>query len=801
MDEGGYIDILLVGGGGCGGGAQYHGAGGGAGDIKYEENYKIYVGVYSVVVGDGGTVRYTNGQDSQFADLLSVKGGGFGGDESHYNGNDGGSGGGATKGGIPGVSVGLLGHNGGAGGGAPPYYGQGGGGGAGASGGNGTPLVGGNGGDGVSIYSELLSSAMAGVTISGVRWIGGGGGGSTYNGGTPGMGGKGGGGNGSIGNASPGILNSGGGGGGSERAGSGNTGTGGSGIVIIRYNTGSIVATGGIVIVSGGKTIHKFISTGVFEVISISLPSKKRNSWFADPYMYKATTSGVSIYSTDSITLLNNVFFPYGANSVWANDSYLYMATSVSGIYRCPISTISGTLSFEEYKSYPNITANDVNYIHGSGDFLCAATISGVDRYKLSSGEREYTNENYVTKCFQLSNGDYYYVVNSFYNILGLDDNIFSWNYGRIVELSAPIPEDNYQLSIEIPITQLDDIYQQSQQSGDDIRIIDNNGVSVPYYIELWDHAALPKICVKLSRNVTKFYILYGNSRVEAKSSGKDTYRLFDDFEDVSLSNIWVFHNGGYSGNTYTIYDSSIRLNTYSDSYPIALISVDLFYNSVVEYSFKRVIVDQLSSSDLDWQVGFDGGAIVYIGVSNVLNQEYPHYLSSASSQGTIYGTKFVSTSFKTHTLVESLNYQMSNYDGETLVSSGTLLNPNLNPIKFTYRNASYQPKIEIDWIRVRNYDPTPPTYIVNRGQSIDDLFTAAKLCAVYNGGGGYVYEPKQGNLLKSSYISDIYVTEGTSRNENGNVIFLATSWGANIIEEKRGDESNSTKRLYLLSS
>jgi hypothetical protein len=242
-------------------------------------------------------------------------------------------------------------------------------------------------------------------------------------------------------------------------------------------------------------------------------------------------------------------------------------------------------------------------------------------------------------------------------------------------------------------------------------------------------------------------------------------------------------------------------LNTYSDSYPIALISVDLFYNSVVEYSFKRVIVDQLSSSDLDWQVGFDGGAIVYIGVSNVLNQEYPHYLSSASSQGTIYGTKFVSTSFKTHTLVESLNYQMSNYDGETLVSSGTLLNPNLNPIKFTYRNASYQPKIEIDWIRVRNYDPTPPTYIVNRGQSIDDLFTAAKLCAVYNGGGGYVYEPKQGNLLKSSYISDIYVTEGTSRNENGNVIFLATSWGANIIEEKRGDESNSTKRLYLLSS
>jgi hypothetical protein len=251
----------------------------------------------------------------------------------------------------------------------------------------------------------------------------------------------------------------------------------------------------------------------------------------------------------------------------------------------------------------------------------------------------------------------------------------------------------------------------------------------------------------------------------------------------------------------YTINVSTINY-TYSDSYPLALVSTDFFYNSVVEYRFRRnLAVGYNYSSDLDWQVGFEGGATVYIGSSNVLNAEYPHYLSSASSQGTIYGTKFVSTSFKTHTLVEYLNYQMSNYDEETLVSSGTLINLVHRPIKFTYCNAFYQSKIEIDWVRVRNYDPTPPTYTVGRGQSINDLFDAAELHVVYNGVGEYVYESKQNSLLRASYISDIYVTEGTSRNENGNVIFLATPWGATVIEEKRGDEVNGTKRVYLLSS
>ena len=204
---------------------------------------------------------------------------------------------------------------------------------------------------------------------------------------------------------------------------------------------------------------------------------------------------------------------------------------------------------------------------------------------------------------------------------------------------------------------------------------------------------------------------------------------------------------------------------------------------------------------DLDWEAGLDGGTMVYIGSSYVAVNELPHYLSSASSQGVVNGTKFVSTEFKTHSITVSLNYQMSNYDGETLISSGTLTTPNYRPIKFTYNNENYQPNIEIDWVRARIFDPSPPTYTISRGQNIDDLFNTTELHAVYSNGDTYVYKSKQNNLLNTPYISDLYVTEGTSRYGNANVIFLATSWGAMVIEEKRGDENNSAKRLYLLSS
>ena len=143
------------------------------------------------------------------------------------------------------------------------------------------------------------------------------------------------------------------------------------------------------------------------------MPSIKRNIWTVDPYVYQATSSGLNVHDLSSEALINFISFAGGVNSVWANDQYVYIATTVSGIYRSTVTTITGTsAAFNPYKTYPDITDNEVNYLHGNGDFLCASTVSGVDRYRISDGYRVSESGTDAQKCYQTSVGDYYYAVN-----------------------------------------------------------------------------------------------------------------------------------------------------------------------------------------------------------------------------------------------------------------------------------------------------------------------------------------------------------------------------------------------------
>lgn len=59
-----------------------------------------------------------------------------------------------------------------------------------------------------------------------------------------------------------------------------------------------------------------------------------------------------------------------------------------------------------------------------------------------------------------------------------------------------------------------------------------------------------------------------------------------------------------------------------------------------------------------------------------------------------------------------------------------------------------------------------------------------------------YIYD----DLLFVTAINDIHITEGTSSYNNHNTIFLATDVGAHVIEERRGDESNSVVKRYYIT-
>ena len=237
------VSYMIVAGGG--GGQPYRGGGGGAGGFREAKtpltpytaspldgypNVPNRVSVstqgFPITVGGGGGAGIS-GSNSVFSTITSTGGGG--------GGLSGGSGGGnkpfntGGAGNTPPVSP-PQGNNGGPGqpGSSPPHWGAGGGGGASTVGATGQPSNGGNGGDGVATS----------ITSSSVTRSGGGGGGAIFSAPSPGGGSGGGGPSPSNSDGQNGTVNTGGGAGGANSTNDGTQhsgGTGGSGIVIIRY--------------------------------------------------------------------------------------------------------------------------------------------------------------------------------------------------------------------------------------------------------------------------------------------------------------------------------------------------------------------------------------------------------------------------------------------------------------------------------------------------------------------------------------------------------------------------------------
>ncbi|MBI5107580.1 MAG: hypothetical protein HZA62_02430 [Rhodocyclales bacterium] len=240
------VRYLVVAGGGGGGGIgsddEEGAGGGGGGGVKTGTSLTVTAGTtYNVTVGSGGTTSSnsdgSDGGNSTFS-TVTATGGGGGAREGGHDGSSGGSGGGGSGNGNGGSGSSGQGYAGGDGDGSGTQGGAGGGGGAGAVGSNGSGTSGGNGGVGVS--DDITGSAT---------YYGGGGGGGGY-GVAGGNGGNGGGGAAPATRAAgtAGTANTGGGGGGATGSsligGSSHAGgTGGSGIVILRYNTSTSCMT------------------------------------------------------------------------------------------------------------------------------------------------------------------------------------------------------------------------------------------------------------------------------------------------------------------------------------------------------------------------------------------------------------------------------------------------------------------------------------------------------------------------------------------------------------------------------
>lgn len=168
------------------------------------------------------------------------------------------------------------------------------------------------------------------------------------------------------------------------------------------------------------------------------------NLYYNDAYMFNASSSGIEIYDIDAESVVKYVIYSGGIKSVWADSDTAYLGTTAAGVYTLDldyITSVSGVVDLSGYitlfKSYPNITGDNVVYIHGADDYLCCVTESGIDHFNFGSSEayeRSYAIFSGAEKCWQTSTGRFYYTktdsLNTVYSYMcNWDENSVGYVY------------------------------------------------------------------------------------------------------------------------------------------------------------------------------------------------------------------------------------------------------------------------------------------------------------------------------------------------------------------------------------
>jgi hypothetical protein len=162
--------------------------------------------------------------------------------------------------------------------------------------------------------------------------------------------------------------------------------------------------------------------------------------WTDDDYVYAATTSGLYIidgYTEQQVAYVKPETGSTDYRTVFADGTYVYIGTAIAGVKRLSITDIEtgGNLitSLIDYVKTPDITSNDIRYIHGNDNNLILCTSEGVDIvYKSSFYVANITVSGTPNKCFALNNS-YYYTVSG----------TNSWTLNRI-EVNNFVPNKIY---------------------------------------------------------------------------------------------------------------------------------------------------------------------------------------------------------------------------------------------------------------------------------------------------------------------------------------------------------------------
>jgi hypothetical protein len=175
---------------------------------------------------------------------------------------------------------------------------------------------------------------------------------------------------------------------------------------------------------------------------TIEVPSDEevhslRQIWTDENYIYAATVSGLDIISIDTEERQSFAQDSSGFVSVWSSDDRVFMASPDKGIRSLKkekIGPADVTAYLHDYARYPDITSDNVKYLHGNSNKMICCTDKGVDILRLDSYYITHTTVSGAYKCFATPLHDYFYytvsgTVNSgvYNSIHRLNGNISDW--------------------------------------------------------------------------------------------------------------------------------------------------------------------------------------------------------------------------------------------------------------------------------------------------------------------------------------------------------------------------------------
>jgi hypothetical protein len=315
-----------------------------------------------------------------------------------------------------------------------------------------------------------------------------------------------------------------------------------------------------------------------------------------------------------------------------------------------------------------------------------------------------------------------------------------SWGYRQTVDISSSTSLSDYQVAITLNTSSSDQnglIYNGKMKSDcSDIRITDQNGNLLPYWIEEGsspcDNTAT-KIWTKIPNIHTSgntIYVYYGNPQATNTSDGRKVFVFFDDFNASSLDNSkWSSEIRG-TGGTLTIADGKAVLTpTINTISSVSLRSKPGFTNEIIIEARRR---QETSSYYMDFSLAAGPMVAADDGRTNnwwhtSASSGYVWYYQHSASDG-IYrmpasggrvsinsGALSIDTStYAVYKMVYGTNGEIAWSYNDTLKRNGsdnTFLSTNKN-IMITqgeYSNGAGATQY-VDWVRVRKYSATEPT-------------------------------------------------------------------------------------------